>query len=334
MSLATKTKTRVGAVRSYPTDLAAVSLAAVVSYLLITTNPSGNALRLLAALPLVAFLPGYALVAVLFPARARSSRETVAESEEGYPRGIDAIERVALSMALSVLVAPIVTMVIAPSQWALSPEATAGALAGGTIAFAQAGVVRRIRVPEPDRFDVSAASFLRRIRPTSDGGVVGTASSLLLAAGVVATAIALSVSLVSPPAAGGYSELGLYTDEENGELVADDYPDELAPGESEQLVLSIENHEGEETTYTVVVQQQRLEGDAVTERTELDRFSETVPDGETATIDHELAPTASDGQVRVTYLLFEGDVPDEPTRANADEDVYVWVTVSDDASGG
>lgn len=327
MSLPTGTATRFGFVRRYPFDLALVSAAAIVSSLGLTTLQIGSELRLLLALPLLLFLPGYAFVSVLFPTRARRAHRD--RPSERFPRGIDLAERLALSVALSLAIAPLVTIGLAPSQWGLNAESAAAVLGVATVGLAQIGVVRRVRIPEPDRYTVTAGSIYRRIRPDREGGLLASVTSLLLVVAVVGAIGALLFALVSPPAAGGFTELGVYTEDEGGDLVADEYPDELAPGESTPLVVTVDNQEGEEAAYTVVVQEQRLEDDEVVERTELDRIETTVADGDTERIDHDLSPTASDGTVRVVYLLYEGDVPANPTIENADEDVFVWVTVAD-----
>ncbi len=87
MSFPTAAETRLGRVREYPMDLAIVSLAAALAFLLITSVPAESPLRLLVAFPLALFLPGYALTSFLFPAVERAARETAATTVEQRPRG-------------------------------------------------------------------------------------------------------------------------------------------------------------------------------------------------------------------------------------------------------
>lgn len=327
MSHPTESRTRLGAVRSYPFDMALASLLAVTAYLLVTSLPIGSELRLAAALPLVLFLPGYALVSVLFPAAAEPDRERTAGGRLGQD-GIDWIERLSLSFATSLVVATVVAMALAATEWGLTAETSAIALGGATIVLAQLGAIRRLRVPETDRFRVSLRGAFARTRRSTDEGVIAAASTLLLAACVVTAFGVIGFAIVSPQTGASYTELGVFTETEDGELVADDYPAELEPGESASLTAAVENHQGEEETYVLVVQQQRLEDGEVVDRTRLDRHEAVVADGATEHIEHELEPEAEGETVRVTYLLYQDAAPENPTMENAEEDVFIWVTVT------
>ncbi|WP_343230421.1 DUF1616 domain-containing protein [Salinilacihabitans rarus] len=332
MSLRTKTETRFRYVLRYPTDLAAVSVLAVLGYLAATAYPTGSTLRLTAALALVAVLPGYALVSALFPAQARRARPDAATAVERRPGGIDTVERLGLSVPLSLIVAALAVLALPLADRGLAAEPVVGALALVAVALAQVGAVRRLRVPEPDRYTVSPLLAIRRLRESTEGAVA-TATSVLLVLAVVAAAGALLVAFVAPMSASSYSELEIYTADESGELVAGAFPDAVEPGESIPVTFVVENYEGEETEYTLVVQEQVIEDGEVVERTELRTVDVLVThgDGGWVTAEREVTPTADPGEtVRVSFLLFEGDPPAEPTNENAYEDVYFWTTVAED----
>ncbi|MFC4249132.1 DUF1616 domain-containing protein [Natribaculum luteum] len=327
MSLRTATETRLGFVRWYPADLAAVSVAAVAAYLVVTSHGFDGTLRLLMAIPLILFLPGYALVSVLFPAAARRTRENALTGTDTRPGGIDAVERLGLAFALSIALVPMVTIGLALTDWGLATEPVAAALAIGTIGFAQLGVVRRLRVPAADRFTVSPILAVQRLRQGDE--TVATASTLFLAFAVVVAGLSLVAAFAMPHSASEFTELGLYTEDGDGDLVAGQLPSTVDPGESIPVTISVENHEGESKAYTAVVQQQVLADDEVVDRTRLTTVSASSDDGEVVTVDREITPTVGDGRVRIVVLLYEGDVPGEPTRENADEDAFFWVTVTD-----
>jgi uncharacterized membrane protein len=84
-------------------------------------------------------------------------------------------------------------------------------------------------------------------------------------------------------------------------------------------------------TYTVVVQLQEVEvannSTTVLDRTELDRFETTVPHNETHHQRHTLRPTRSGENLRVQYLLYMGEPPDDPTGENAYRELHVWMDV-------
>ncbi|MEY7850827.1 DUF1616 domain-containing protein [Natrarchaeobius sp. A-rgal3] len=331
MSFRSYTRTRLEYVLSYPVDLAVVSILAALSYVAVTSLSTGSLAALFLAVPLALFFPGYALVSVLFPAAKRPASE--APGVNANPRGIDTAERLGLAFALSLTIVPLVVLALPFTEWGLETEPLAAALAVFSVGFAQLGAVRRLRTPESDRFTVSPVTSVLSIRREDDAVV--TASSILLTVAIATVIGALIVGFLLPASAGGFTELGLYTETEDGELVAGDLPSEVEPGESVPLTISIENQEGERTAYTVVVQQQSLEDEFVVDRTELQEIDADVSDGSTVTSQRQITPTAGPGEtVRISVLLYEGDSPAVPTNENADEETYFWVTVTDDGSAG
>ena len=317
MSLGESTATGLGYVRLYPGDLALVSLAAAVVYYLVTVLEPGSAIRLLAAFPLVAFLPGYALVSVLFPTRERR-RES-----EGPTAGIDGIERLALAVALSLVIVPVVALGLAVTVWGLAPGPAAAVLAGLTIALAQLGVARRLLVPEGDRF--SAAAAMPSV--AADDPVV-TASTAVLVVSILAVGVAFAGAFGPASSAATFTELGMYTEDDDGELVAGALPDETFPAESIPVVYAIDNQEGTEVEYTLVVQEQRVEGDTVVDRTELESVPVTVADGEREAVPLDVTPAAENDTVRIAGLLYADEPPSTPTMDDADERVHFWVNVT------
>ncbi|MFC7231454.1 DUF1616 domain-containing protein [Saliphagus sp. GCM10025308] len=201
MSLTTKTQNTVGAVGRYPTDLAFVTLATVLAYVLVTNLPPGSGLRLLSALTFVSFLPGYALVSMLFPVRARARAPGPQATAEARPGGIDAVERLALGLGLSIAVVPIVVLALPLTRWGLTVGSTVGALAVVTVVAAQLAVIRRLRVPPADRFTVSLADLRSRFSSANETGAA-RASSLLLGLAVIAAVGVLLYSFTAPMAAG------------------------------------------------------------------------------------------------------------------------------------
>ncbi len=315
----------------YPGDLAACTVGGLAAGYLVTALPAENALRLAVALPLVCFLPGYALTAALFPASARAGRGWnpvgAPEGETGRtrPGGIDTAERLACALALSIAIVPAVVIALAPTV-GLTTEAVAGALAGVTVILAQLGVLRRLRVPEGERYTVSARSAFRRLR--GEEGAVATASAVVLVAGVVAAALALGAGLIAPQPTPGFTELGLFTEDEDGDLVADGFPDAIEPGDSAPFVVAVENREREATDYTVVVEEQRMEDGTVANRTRLDETSFAVEDGERERTEWTVTPTTEEGTVRIAVLLYDGESTPDP-GADPLHDVHFWLEVSE-----
>lgn len=318
-----------GFVRRYPIDLAAVSIGAVLAYLIVTSVARESSLRLLVTFPLALFLPGYALVSALFPASARDSEETPTTTAESRPRGIDVTERLGLGFVLSLALVPLVVILLPLAEIGLTTRSIVSVLGFGTVLVAQVGVVRRLRTPDSERFSVSPIVALRRL--TGDESTLTTATTVLLVLAIGTAISALFVAVLVPASAGGFSELALYSENEDGEVVAGELPSEIESGESIPLTIAIENQEGADREYTVVVQEQVLEDGTVVERTELRRIEATVSDGSTGIGERSVTPTAEPGNtVRVSVLLYDGDPPATPTNENAAEETHFWVTVTEE----
>ncbi|WP_306059031.1 DUF1616 domain-containing protein [Natronococcus wangiae] len=330
MSHRTNTETRLGFLRRYPFDLAVVSLAAVLSYLVAVSFDAGTLPRLLVMFPLALFLPGYAFVSVLFPAGERPARQTAPVATDRRPRGVDGTERLGLAFALSLAIGPVLVIALPLAGWGLETATIAGGLAVVAVVLAQLGVVRRLQTPERERFSVSLRSPLERLRGTESRAAVLSSVVLTLAIGLAVGA--LLFAFLMPASTGGYDQLSIYSENEDGELVAGEFPDEVSPGESVPVTIAIENGDDADREYTIVIQEQVVENGEVVERTELGEIDASISAGSTGTGDQEITPAAESGEtVRISVLLFEGEPPTEPTNENADEDTYFWVTVTDDS---
>ncbi|WP_394739810.1 DUF1616 domain-containing protein [Natronococcus roseus] len=329
MSHPTSTETRFGLLRWYPLDLALVSLAAALSYLAVTSFDPETAPRLLVTFPLALFLPGYALVSVLFPAGERAARQTATTPTDRRPRGIDTVERLGLAVALSLALGPMTVIALPFAGWELEAASVAGGLAVVTIGLAQLGVVRRLRTPAAVRFTVSIRTIRERLVGADGRGV--TASSVVLGIAVVLAVGLLVAAFLFPASAGGYDQLALYSETEDGDLVAGEFPDEVAPGESVPVTIEVENGGDEPREYTVVVQEQMIEGGEVVDSTDHEQIETAVRGGETDDGTYPVTPTAEPGEtVRISVLLFEGDPPIGATNEDALEETYFWVTVAEE----
>jgi uncharacterized membrane protein len=331
MSHGTSAETQFWLFRWYPLDLAVVSLAAVISYAVVTAFDPGTAPRLLIMFPLALFLPGYAFVSVLFPAGERAARQTAPVAADRRPRGIDGIERVGLGFALSLAIGPAVVIALPFTGYGLSAVTIAAGLAIVTVVLAQLGVIRRLQVPSSERFFLSIRGPLARFRATESRAAM--LSSAVLALAIALAVGALLVGFLFPASTGGYDQLALYSETEDGELVAGELPDEVEPGGSVPVTIAVENGADEEQEYTLVVQEQVIEDGEVVEQTELGQLEATIAAESTEATERDVEPTADTGEtVRISVLLYDDDVPSEPTNENATADTYFWVTVTETAA--
>lgn len=325
-------------IRSLPADLAAMVVLTVLT-IAVATLPGvrETPLRIGFGLAFVLFLPGYALVAALFPEASHPADEN--EEMPTANEGIDGIERVALSFGLSIAVVPLVGLVLNFTPWGIRLGPILVSVGGLTIGLAAIAAARRWELPPEDRFSVpyhewAAAARAELLKPETrtDAALnVVLVLALLLAMSSVAYAVAV------PQQGESFSEFYLLTEDEDGELVADNYPTEFVRGEPQELIVGIGNQEHEANDYTVVVQLQRVDraDDEVTvrETEELDRFETGLEHDETWHHEHEVAPETTDEELRLMYLLYRGDVPATPTEDDAYRTVHLWISVSEPGSG-
>lgn len=349
-------------VRALPADLAAV-VAFVVLTCLAVLVPGVNEtpLRIMFGLPFVLFLPGYALIAALFPeegstptddrpdqletetgvpdtddvAEATSGGELSSLSRGGTGRGIDGIERTALSFGLSIAVVPLLGLVLNFTPWGIRLLPILITVAGFTLAMTAVAAVRRQELPESERFSVPYRSWLETGRgelvapETRLDGVLNVllVCSILLAVGSVAYAVAV------PPQGEQFTEFYVLTEDEDGTLVAADYPTEFTVGQSQPIVLGVGNNEAESVEYTVVVQLQEVETEnnetTVRQRETLDRLSTpSIDNNETWQQEYRITPTMAGENLRVQFLLYRGEVPANPTGENAYRELHLWIDVT------
>lgn len=286
------------------------------------TVPPDLALLVL-LLPLLLLFPGYALIAVLFPhppevdARAETS---------GWPKGgIDIVERLALAFALSIALLPFVGFGLTATPWGITQTTVAGGMAAVTVLFAAIGIVRAARMDPARRYlVVDRARFAR----AADADSVSLAVSLTLVLSVLIAVGVFGFTMAMPQEGEGTTEVYILNPAGEGDPVAADYPDTIELGESIDIAFGLENHEREETSYTLVVQLEALDGNEVTEAEELAREDNTVAHGGEWSQTLELAPTFAGDNLRISFLVYEGDPPSTPDQSNAYRHVHLWIDVT------
>lgn len=277
---------------------------------------------------------------------AADERRTVAEDAGAEPSGtgaldrsgIDGVERVALSFGLSIAIVPLIGLVLNFTPWGIRLAPVATSVAGVTLVCVAVAARRRWELPQNERFTVPYRDWIATAKQEAfhpddrtDAALnVVLVLSVLLAIGSVGYAVAV------PPQGEQFTELYILTEDPNGELVADGYPETMSANETAELIVGVGNNEYETTEYSVVVQQQEAvtEGNETTvvERTRIDQFEATVSHNETHHEPHTLRPTRTGENIRVQYLLYDGEVPDEPTEENAYREIHLWIDVEPGSS--
>ncbi|WP_410767593.1 DUF1616 domain-containing protein [Haloferax sp. DFSO60] len=290
-------------------------------------------LRALFGLPVLLFLPGYTLLLVLFPADHSTSVSTVSDvNVRTAPTNIDLTERLVLSFGMSLALIPILGLVFLQFGQSLGAVALVGLFFVLIAIGLLFGEYRRQQLPESERYSLPVARWLTGVstaltaEDTAQRGI-----NIALAFAIILAVSSLGYALVVPNTAEQYSSMSLLTQQSNGEFVASNYPSSLTTAQEDDLFVSVTNHEGAATTYTLVVELQRVDTSTgelrIIEAQELARTSQSVASGETWTANPTIQPGLTGTDLRLVYLLYKGDAPASPDEENAYRSTYIWVSV-------
>jgi len=311
-------------------DLVAVGGIALGTYLawLLPGNPLGP-LRVPVGVAFVLVAPGYVVTAALFPGRGST---LPAPTGRLAPASLSHLERLVCSVGLSVVTVPLVALYLNYTKWGIDSQSVVLSLLWFVLVGGAVAAIRRFARPPSDRFRLPVENPLGRLTETRRVNLV-IAALFVCSVGVAGTALAT--------AGGGerFTEFSLLTeDDETGELVASDYPETLATNDSAPLYIEVRNHEGRPTSYTVLAELHRfgvVDGEReFTGRTRLKRLNTTLGPGEFDRTGVRVSPPASGAgeRIRVTFLLYRGEVGKQPPVGDAYRSLHVWVDVP--ARGG
>ena len=330
-------------IRNVPADLATI-VGIVLATNLAAFAPVVRQTPVLVPLGLVfaSFVPGYALVAALFPSgNDPVTHNTVddGDSSDIGPRSsafaprdtsLSGVERLVLSLGSSVAILSLLALVTNYTPWGvrLLPVLLLGS--GFTLGTTVIAVVRRRRLDPETRFSVPyrrwyVAARTKLIDPPSRAD---RALNVLLAVTVVFAVGSVGFTMASPPRGEQFSEVSIATETDDGDLGTDDFPSELAPDESETFVVSVDNREQRTVDYTVVVVEQRSgdTNETVTDQREVERFEFRLERGQSWNRPHDISPAATGDTVRFAWLVYvDGNVPATPSLENADYSTHVWI---------
>lgn len=313
-----------------PTDVVVGVIATLaVDAILLSTTPD-VVLRTIVALPLLLFLPGYFVVGALFPGGSTYYSPMPWHANQPDEEQIDLFERLSLSYGVSLGLLPVVALLLSVTPWGVTLTTVVASLSAVVLFSAPMVVAHRAALPADETFEFPFRSWLS----SAMNGVTGdsfadAAVNVGLAVIVIGALAATGGVILFPQVQSDYTELAVLTENAQGELVADAYPDTIEPGESVPLVLSVQNEGDRAESYVVVAQIQRVGEDGeVLERKRVERFREDVPAGETWRVEHDVSTSLVGERLRLSYLLYEGAPPATPTRANADKAVHIWLSSS------
>jgi len=307
----------------YPVDLIlvvvwlAVSIVAIYLPFLNTTP-----LRIVLSLPVVLFIPGYCIIAALYPKN----------------RDIELIERIALSFGLSIAVVPLIGFGLNFTPWGIRLDPLVISLSVFTLVMVLAAHHQRVLLPIDERFSIKFSEISGAVKnelfPDRGNRFDRLLNAILYL--VIITAILITIFVFTTPKEGErYTEF--FVLDEN--RTTTHYPFLVNTSQNYPIYIGVKNHEHRDITYTIETWMISAEFNNMTNTSQIvamdpsDRLSFTLIDNETAIIPYTMSVKRT-GYNRLEFLLFNESVPDFKVtgsdRINESyRDLHLWVTVRD-----
>ena len=217
-----------------PGDLLAAILTSLLILIFTLTPLSSLPVRIPLGLAMVLFVPGYSLIAALFPGKT----------------DLDGIERVALSFGLSIAVVPLIGLGLNYTPWGIRLVPVVVSLAVFTLAMSLAAHLRRRQLLAEDQFRVQARAALASAKKELMAGSASRldrALSVLLVISILLSISALVYVIVTPKQGEKFTEF--YILGPGGK--AYDYPTIVEAGNASTVIVGVVNHEYTAVNYTM-----------------------------------------------------------------------------------
>lgn len=288
--------------KKVPSDLLTViGLVILTDLFVLMPGLSETVFRNILGLPLVLFLPGYALIAALFPAKA----------------DLDGIERTALSFGLSIAVVPLIGLGLNYTPWGIRLLPILISLSIFTFVMCGLAYLRRANLSEEDSFEVPfrkialdlKAEILEKPKPGLD-----TALTVVLVLSILLSVTTLFYVVVTPKEGEHFTEFYIL----GPDGMADNYPTNYTPGESGQVIVGIVNHEYRPVNYTIAL---KLENKSLPLPENMQQV--TIAHNETWEKTLTLTPPVEGKNMKLEFLLFNETDKNTPYR-----DLHLWINVS------
>jgi uncharacterized membrane protein len=281
--------------KKFPADLLLVAgwlaLGIITIYL---PRPEITPFRVVLTLPIMLFIPGYCVIAALFP-------------KDG---GIDLIERFVLSVGSSMAIVPLIGLGLNFTPWGIRLEPLVISITLFTLMAILAAYHTRMQVSYEERFrisltDIFSPAVLVKKMGSSDRYLMVVLALLIL------IAIITAVFVISVPREGEhFTELYLL----GNNRTAADYPDRIIVGQNYPVYIGVRNHEYRDTHYTIETWIMRTEFNNVTNSSlitrmdPLDRVVFPLAYNQEQVIPYNLSVNSTSYN-RVEFLLFNESIP-------------------------
>jgi uncharacterized membrane protein len=291
--------------KHFPNDLALVIFLTLLCIPFVLIPPLNETpVRIILGLPLVLFLPGYALIAALFIRKD----------------DLDGIERIALSFGLSIAITPLLGLGLNYTPFGIRLTPILIVLSVFTIALAIGAYVRRSRIREADRFWVDFGVLFKSIKDsfkTTDSKVDKILTAILIISIVLALSVTVYV-IITPKEGEKFTEF--YVLGPGG--MAEEYPTNLTVGEEGEVIIGVVNHEYAAVTYQLEL---KVNGGVI------DQKSIVLTHNETWEGPFTFKPKKAGEDQKLEFLLYKNPFNKSVYGEEDEEEIYralhLWVDV-------
>ncbi len=290
--------------QKFPSDLLLVAVLVILTDIFVLVPVlSGSFIRTALGLPLLLFLPGYALIAMLFPEKS----------------GLEGMERIALSVAMSISVVPLIGLALSYTPWGIKEVPLLTSFSAFTLLMLVAAYVRRSYLPADRTFEVP----FRVLALTLISGVMGNPESkteknlrIILALSFLILIGTGAYAILVPQEKEPFTEF--YILGTNG--MANNYTTEYIQGESGTYIIGIANNEHRTVDYTMEV---RLENKLLP----LPENLQHIRLAHNTTLEEplEITPSVEGENMKLEFLLFNETEKNVPYK-----DLCLWINVGEE----
>lgn len=247
---------------------------------------------------MVLFVPGYTLIAALFPRKD----------------DLEGIERVALSFGLSIAVVPLIGLGLNYTPWGIRLTPVAISLAIFTITLAVIAHLRRMNLPSEKRFSVEFKKGLGSMKTelmADEKSRLDRALTIILVITIIMSISALVYVIITPKQGEKFTEF--YILGPGGK--AYDYPTKVFAGNDSSVIVGVVNHEYTPVNYTMQLQ---LNNTTILSQKLILQHNQTWE----KPVNYVLYKPGN--EQKLEFLLFKENNFTSPYR-----DLHLWVNVSE-----
>jgi uncharacterized membrane protein len=300
----------------YDLKLVIVWLAAAISAIYLPVI-NETPVRVVLALPVILFIPGYCVILALFP------RED----------DIDLTERIVLSICVSIAIVPIIGLGLNFTPWGIRLDPIVTALTVFTLVITCVAHYQRAMLPLEEQFRMPFLALADTIKkeilpagPHRRDRILGA----VLAVAIIFTLLTTIYILTVPREGEQFTDFFILGENRT----AGDYPRDIFTNHTYPMYVGVENHE---ITYTIETWMMLTHFDNGTSSYRIDamdpqdRLSLSLSPNQTAIIPYNLTVNKT-GYNRMEFLLFNENIPGFDVvgmnRINASyRNLHIWLNV-------